>query len=143
LTPWGDGATIRGTTDTTSGGDVSTSVDDGETTPRAASAPIDPWDPGTPPELVPTTDIHPNQRAYYQRLVLDKFLDPPAPSIDPGIPEIALIDPSNALTRWRHAAVATPQPAAVGGAEDRVASGRGLRGLRGPGDAGLHRIRAG
>lgn len=35
------------------------------------------WDSGTPPELVPTMGRHPNERAYYQTILLDRFIDPP------------------------------------------------------------------
>ena len=36
------------------------------------------WDPGTPPELVPTMGRHPTERAYYQTILLDRFVNPPA-----------------------------------------------------------------
>lgn len=36
------------------------------------------WDPGTPPELVPTMGRHPTERVYYQNVILDRFLDGPA-----------------------------------------------------------------
>jgi hypothetical protein len=36
------------------------------------------WDPGTPPELVPTMGRHPTERVYYQNVILDRFLDPPS-----------------------------------------------------------------
>jgi len=36
------------------------------------------WDPGTPPELVPTMGRHPTERAYYQTILLDRFIDPAA-----------------------------------------------------------------
>lgn len=37
----------------------------------------DVWDPGTPPELVPTMGRHPTERAYYQTILLERFLEPP------------------------------------------------------------------
>jgi hypothetical protein len=38
-------------------------------------------DPGTPPELLPTMGRHPTERAYYQSILLDRFLE--APKLDP------------------------------------------------------------
>jgi hypothetical protein len=101
--------------DTSSPVTTSASDDAEETAPDAASEVVDAWDPGTPPELVPTAGTHPNQRAYYQRLVLDRFLDPPAPPPSPpsetGFEIFLPSESSMALERRRPAPISSTQPA--------------------------------
>lgn len=41
-------------------------------------------DPGTPPDLLPTSGRHPTDRAYYQNILLERFIDPPAPPVRPA-----------------------------------------------------------
>ncbi|TQS43724.1 hypothetical protein [Cryptosporangium phraense] len=67
------------------------------------------WDPGTPPELVPTMGTHPNQRAYYQTILLDRFVDPPPAPAGPR--ELAAADPRSALAHWLPAHVDPASPA--------------------------------
>lgn len=38
-------------------------------------------DPGTPPELLPTMGRHPTERVYYQNILLDHLVVPPAPAV--------------------------------------------------------------